>query len=385
MSSSDRLPAGFRCVTRNMGVKDDADDFAFVYSERPTTSAAVFTQSTFAGPSVTISRVVQSRGDARGMVVIARNANVATGPEGLANAEEVRASVAAIAGVDPEQIVIASTGVIGQPYPMDKIRDGLAQTRPVIAPADFAAAASAMMTTDTHPKIATASVGVASITGIAKGVGMIEPNMATMLAFFFTDAVIEADALDALFRRVMELTFNAVSIDTDTSTSDTAAIFANGAAGPVDLAVFEAALYEVALTLVKMIASDGEGATKLITVEVSGSETEQQAKIVAKSIVNSPLVKTAMHGADPNWGRVAMAIGKVPLPQLVPDRVRIAYGDLEMYPCVGASADLATASEYLRGDDVRIAVDLALGSASFTVYGCDLTEGYVRINADYTS
>jgi glutamate N-acetyltransferase/amino-acid N-acetyltransferase len=214
---------------------------------------------------------------------------------------------------------------------------------------------------------------------------MIEPNMATLLTFFFTDAEVSAPALDAVFRRVVDRTFNALSIDTDTSTSDTAAVFANGLAGPVDLVEFEEALYDAALTLVKQIARDGEGATTLIEVRVTGARDAEQAKRVGKTIVNSPLVKTAVHGADPNWGRVAMAVGKCEDDlDIDQERVRIAFGDVEVYPS-GAADALDRAQEHLRGDDVVLAVDLGIGPGAFTVYGCDLTDGYIRINADYTT
>ncbi len=245
------------------------------------------------------------------------------------------------------------------------------------------------MTTDTVPKVAEARVGGtpdrARVVGVAKGVGMIEPDMATLITLFCTDADLDAVSLDAVFRRVMDRTFNAVSIDTDTSTSDTAAIMANGRAGPVDAAAFEAALDEVARSLTRQVAADGEGATTLIEVQVVGARDDDQAKRVGKSVVNSPLVKTAVHGADPNWGRVAMAIGKVPDPDIDPDRVTIAFGDRQVYPHLLDEAALAELSGYLSGDEVVIAVDLGLGPGAFTVYGCDLTDGYIRINADYTT
>lgn len=301
MSATHIQPKGFRSIIANLGIKDSRDDFMAVISDVPASISAVFTQSRFAGPSVTLSREVAQRDTAQGVVVIARNANVATGPEGLANAQEVRAGLARAVDVDPQALVIASTGVIGRQYPMEKIRTFLGNVPP-LQPADFQRCAAAIMTTDTHTKYAARQVGSASLVGIAKGVGMIEPNMATLLTFFFTDARIAPDVLDALFRRVIDKTFNALSIDTDTSTSDSAAILANGLAGEVDMVEFEQALYDIALGLVRMIASDGEGASKALEVHVTGARDDAQAKRVAKAIVNSPLVKTAVHGADPNWG-----------------------------------------------------------------------------------
>jgi glutamate N-acetyltransferase/amino-acid N-acetyltransferase len=379
-------PQGFRSITTNMGLKDIEDDFAAVVSEVPCRSAAVFTRSRFAGPSVVLSRAAAPLQRSRGMVVLSRNANVATGRAGAAHAEEVRRRVAEIAGISPEELVIGSTGVIGRPYPMESIRAGLVSLTWPFPEADYAAAAKAIMTTDTRPKFHSVRCGNAVLTGIAKGVGMIEPNMATLLTFFFTDADVPADQLDALFRRVMDKTFNALSIDTDTSTSDTAAVFANGLAGPVDLESFEQALFECALHLVRDIASDGEGATKLIEVQVTGARDDSQAKRVGKSVVNSPLVKSAVHGSDPNWGRVAMAVGKLDdETDIDPGRVRIQFADLVMHPDEPSDALLEEAAQYLSGSEVIIRVDLGIADGSFTVYGCDLTEGYVKINADYTT
>lgn len=379
-------PAGFVGVTANLGLKEGADDFAVVAAPSgPVTSAAVFTRSRFAGASVLLSRS-SDLAAFRGMVTISKNANVATGPTGEANALEVRRLAAEIVGVRPEELLVASTGVIGVQYPMDVLTPALEKLAGTAGEADFEAAAAAIMTTDTIAKIETRTVGGATIVGIAKGVGMLEPDMATMLTYFFTDAAIPADDLDAAFRRVVDLTYNAVSIDTDTSTSDTAAIFASGAAGAVDLGEFEAALYDAALALVKKIASDGEGASKLITVSVTGARDDAQAKRVGKAIVNSPLVKTAVHGADPNWGRVAMAIGKLrEETDISPEHVRIAFGGTETYPAQVSANLLADLSTYLSGDEVSIEVDLGIAAGVFTVYGCDLTDGYIRINADYTT
>lgn len=379
-------PQGFVGWTASLGIKDSLPDFTAVLSTVPATSSAVFTRSRFAGPSVLLSRESAQAGDARGVAVIARNANVATGAEGLANAREVRELVAGAAGVRPEELLIASTGVIGRQYPMDRVRGGLAALPTPAKAADLEASAAAIMTTDTVVKHVSATCGDATVVGIAKGVGMIEPNMATLLTFFFTDARLEQAELDATFRRVVDRTFNALSIDTDTSTSDSAAIFANGLAGPVETAEFESVLYEVALSLVRGIASDGEGASKLIEVRVHGARDDAQAKRVGKAIVNSPLVKTAVHGADPNWGRVAMAVGKCEDElDIDPERVLIRFGDVETYPAPSTDDVLEAASQHLRGTEVLITVDLGISEGDFTVYGCDLTDGYIRINADYTT
>lgn len=391
MSSTLPLPRGFRAYVTNVGVKDTTDDFTVVAADGPCAAAGVFTRSSFAGPSVVVSRRHVADGSARAMVVISKNANVATGDAGLADAEEVVAGVAAKLGCKPDEVLIASTGVIGRRYPIDRIRAGVAGL-PVPLPGDDAAAvARGIMTTDTVPKTASATAGGVSIVGVAKGVGMIEPDMATMIAVFLTDAALPAADLDRVFRSVIDRTFNCVSVDTDTSTSDTAVILASGAAGDVDRAAFEAALYEVAESLTKQVARDGEGATTLIEVTVDGAASNQQAKRVAKAIVNSPLVKTAVHGADPNWGRVAMAVGKsTTADEVDQSRVIIRFGTQEVYPALLDETGLAALSAYMKGADVRIHVTLAApggsrGSASATVWGCDLTDGYVRINADYTT
>jgi len=379
-------PAGFLGWTTALGIKDEANDFTVVLSAVPAAVSAVFTRSRFAGPSVLLSRDAAAKGTARGVVVISRNANVATGAEGLANAREVRELVAGRAGVASDELLIASTGVIGRQYPMDRVRAGLAHLPQPLPDADLAASAAAIMTTDTVAKHATLRCGAATVTGIAKGVGMIEPNMATLLTFFFTDAEVDQPSLDRVFRRVVDRTFNALSIDTDTSTSDSAAVFANGLAGPVDEVQFEEVLYQVALTLVRAIAADGEGASKLIEVRVRGARDGAQAKRVGKAIVNSPLVKTAVHGADPNWGRVAMAIGKCEDElDIDPEKVVIRFGDVETYPAPSTEQVLAAATEQMRGGEVVITVDLGIADGAFTVYGCDLTDGYIRINADYTT
>jgi glutamate N-acetyltransferase/amino-acid N-acetyltransferase len=380
------VPRGYRSYTANMGLKDAAHDFAVVVSEVPAVSSAVFTRSRFAGPSVVLSRADAGLHRSRGMVVVSRNANVATGKVGAAHAEEVRRLAAGKAGVLPEELVIGSTGVIGRPYPIESIREGIAKIPTPLAAADFGAAAAAITTTDTRSKSVHLRCGDAVIVGIAKGVGMIEPNMATLLAFFFTDAEIGADRLDAVFRRVVDRTFNALSIDTDTSTSDSAAVFANGLAGPVDEDAFERVLYEAALSLVRNIASDGEGASKLLEVRVTGARDGAQAKRVGKAVVNSPLVKTSVHGADPNWGRVAMAVGKLDDDlDIEPARVRIHYGELEMFPEEPDDATLERARTYLTGDEIVIRIDLGIDDGEFTVYGCDLTEGYIDLNAGYTT
>ncbi len=363
---------------------DGRDDLAVVVGPPGTTSALVTTRSRTAGPCVVLSRQARA-GAVRGFVVLARNANVATGEQGLRDAVEVRGSVARVVGADPDELVVCSTGMIGRRYPMASIRAHLsALTWP---PSDsIEAAAAAIMTTDTRPKVRSVPGAGFEVTGIAKGVGMIEPDMATMLSFVMTDAQVPAHVLDAAFRRVVERTYNSVSVDTDTSTSDTALVMASGTAGPVDNDAFERALAEVCTGLVRDIASDGEGAGTLITCTVTGAGSPGQARTVGKSVINSPLVKTMVHGADPNWGRVVMAVGKcVNEPDLAPERLRISFGGDEVFPRAADRDTLALVEQHLRGDEVLLEVDLGLGEESWTVYGCDLTEGYVRSNSDYTT
>ncbi|HEX4702685.1 MAG TPA: bifunctional glutamate N-acetyltransferase/amino-acid acetyltransferase ArgJ [Pseudonocardiaceae bacterium] len=379
-------PRGFHVHAGRAGIADDGrDDFAVLVSDTPAVVSGMFTRSRFAGPSVVLSRAACQDGQARGVVVLSRNANVATGMVGARQAAEVRDSVAKALGVTPDELLIASTGVIGVEYPMARVEAAIDRlTYPTGT--DFLAAATAIMTTDTRPKVISLRCGDATVVGIAKGVGMIEPNMATMLAFFCTDALVSRGDLDRVFRSIIERTFNAVSVDTDTSTSDSAAIFANGQAGPVDLVEFERVLYEAALCLVKEIASDGEGASKLIEVRVAGARDAAQAKRVAKAIVNSPLVKTAVHGGDPNWGRVAMAIGKCEDDlDIDQERVRIGFADFEVYPARPDAVTMARLVEHLSGGEVLIRVDLGIADGEFTVYGCDLTNGYVHINSAYTT
>lgn len=382
------LPSGFHSYVTNVGVKDSSQDFTVVASDRPCAASGVFTQSRFAGPSVVISRSHVADLAAQAVVVISKNANVATGAEGTRNAEEITRSVAARLGLNEQDVLIASTGVIGRQYPIENIRAGIAGLPSPLPDNDAEEVARGIMTTDTVHKIASATVAGSSarIVGVAKGVGMIEPNMATLIAMVFTDAAIEPQLLDSTFRSVINRTLNCVSVDTDTSTSDTAIILANGAAGSVDIAAFETALHEVLLHLTKSIARDGEGAETLIEVLVDNAHDTEQAKTVAKAIVNSPLVKTAVHGADPNWGRVAMAVGKCSqYTDIDQEKVVIRFGTQEVYPTQVNESGLAQLSQYMRGADVIIHVSLATGASSATVWGCDLTDGYVRINADYTT
>lgn len=379
-------PQGFLSLAKNVGIKDSTLDFTVIYSTVRARAAAMFTRNRFPGAPVIVGRDHIADGFAQALVINSKNANVAMGQVGIDNATETCRTVAEELGISPRDVLPFSTGVIGRPLPMDKIRAGLRGIRDELKPNNLELAARAIMTTDKYPKYISRRVGPTIIAGIAKGAGMIEPNMATMLVYLMTDADLPAAALAPMLRRAVERTFNSMSIDTDTSTSDTVVLMANGLAGPVKLRPFERSLYEVCEHLTREIARNGEGATKLITVDVSGAKTKTQAKGVAKSVVNSPLVKTAVYGCDPNWGRVIMAVGKCFDESIEPGRVTIRFGDAKVFELGSpVDCDLEALRQYLGQSEVMISVDLGIGKASARVWGCDLTEGYIKENAYYTT
>jgi len=379
-------PQGFLSLAKNVGIKDDTLDLTVIYSTARARAAAVFTRNRFPGAPVIVGRAHISDGFVQALVINSKNANVAMGQIGLDNATETCRIVAEELGIEPRDVLPFSTGVIGRPLPMDKIRTGLRGIRDELKPNNLALAAEAIMTTDRYPKYFSCQVGSAIIAGIAKGAGMIEPNMATMLVYLMTDAELPASALRPMLRRVVDRTFNSMSIDTDTSTSDTVVLMANGLAGPVNLGRFENGLNEICEFLTREIARNGEGATKLITVDVSGAKTKTLAKRVAKSVVNSPLVKTAVYGCDPNWGRVIMAVGKCFDESIEPGRVTIRFGATKVFELGSpVDCDLEALRQYLGQSEIMIGVDLGIGKASTRVWGCDLTEGYIKENAYYTT
>ncbi|MBH53945.1 MAG: bifunctional ornithine acetyltransferase/N-acetylglutamate synthase [Opitutaceae bacterium] len=378
-------PKGFSCLGKNIGIKEKDKDFALIFSENEAEAAAVFTRSTFCGAPVTLGRELIQSGKAQAFFITSGISNVATGSEGLQNARQEMETMGQELDIDPDLILPNSTGIIGVQLPMDKILRAIPGCKSELGPDNWDATAEAIMTTDTKIKLVRKQVGNSALLGIAKGAGMIEPNMATMLSFWVTDATISNAELQPMLKRVVDRSFNRLSIDTDTSTSDTVAIMANGQAGAVDFIEFESAFTEAAIELSKQIVADGEGAAKLIEVVVSEACDEEQAKTMAKSIVNSPLVKTAVYGADANWGRVAMALGKTFDERLQPERVRISFGEICVFEKGAPSEfDEEGVEAYLREtEEIRIAVSLGLGSSAVMVWGCDLTENYIKINALY--
>jgi glutamate N-acetyltransferase/amino-acid N-acetyltransferase len=379
-------PQGFLALAKNVGIKDDTLDLTVIYSMVRARAAAMFTRSRFPGAPVIVGKKHIADGHVQALVINSKNANVATGKQGIDNAIETCRMVAAELGTDPYDVLPFSTGVIGRPLPMDKIRAGLKGIQSELKPNNLKLAAEAIMTTDKYPKYFSCQVGPAIIAGIAKGAGMIEPNMATMLVYLMTDAALPKSTMRPMLRRVVDRTFNCMSIDTDTSTSDTAVLMANGLAGKVNLGRFENGLMQVCEYLTREMARSGEGATKLILVNVTGAKNTAQAKRVAKSVVNSPLVKTAVYGCDPNWGRVIMAVGKTFDPSIEPKKVTIRFGNTNVFKKGSpVDCDLETLRKYLDQPEVMISVDLGIGKASARVWGCDLTEDYIKENAYYTT
>ncbi len=383
---------GFSACGFTAGIKESGlPDLAMLVSDRPATAAAVFTQNQSTAAPVYISKEHTSDGALRAAVVNSGNANCATGTQGLEDAREMTRLAAARVGCAAAEIFVNSTGIIGHYLPMDLLRAGIPQLEP--SPDGGAEFAGAIMTTDTFPKEAVASFEANGITytvgGCAKGAGMMHPDMATMLAFFSTDAPLAASDLDAAFRHAIDRSINMVTVDGDTSTNDSAVILANGAAGGdvllgEALEAFARALSEVATRLAKMIARDGEGATKRIAMTVTGAKSWEDARDVARTIVVSPLLKAALSKYDPNWGRILMAAGRAGVPYDL-DKVRIWIADLCVFDGTATAVTDAEASAKTQGEEVFLRMDLGQGNAEAIAWGCDLTEEYVRFNADYVT
>lgn len=390
-------PAGFRAGAVHSGVRyasPDRLDFGMLLSERPCVAAGVFTRSTVPGAPVTISREHLRDGRARAIIANSGIANVATGAKGIADAREMAALAGEMAGIPAEEVLVASTGVIGWTLPMERVRDAVARLE--LRPDGGLDFARSIMTTDTHPKHAAAAFSVDGRTyhvgGVAKGAAMIHPDMGTMFGFLTTDAPVAPGFIAPLLRAVADDTFNMVSIDGDTSTSDTGLLLANGAAGGQAIGAdspaagpLREALLEVARTLARAIAQDGEGATKLIEVQISGARTQDEARRAARTISSSPLVKTAVYGNDFNWGRVLMAIGRSGA-AIDLDRAEVWLGDVVAYAGGGPTeVDTAAGVAAMKRPEVVIRADLGAGDGVAVAWGCDLTEEYVHLNADYTT
>ncbi|MBI2204122.1 MAG: bifunctional glutamate N-acetyltransferase/amino-acid acetyltransferase ArgJ [Candidatus Rokubacteria bacterium] len=372
-------------------------DLALIYSSSPGRAAAVFTANQVKGAPVLVSMQHVRGGVAQAIVASSGCANVCTGEQGVRDAREMTRIVADQLRIKPEHVLIAATGVIGAPMPMDKIRSALPKLVKSLSPQGGRHANEAIMTTDTRPKEAAVRIDVGgrpvTIGGMAKGAAMIEPHLATMLAFIATDAAVTRDALDAVTRRAVDRSFNRVTIDSDQSTSDTVFVVANGAAqnaplapGMRGLTQFARGLAAVMERLARQMVQDGEGATKLVAVTVRGAASKRDALAAARAIANSPLVKTAINGADPNWGRLMMAIGKSPA-RVDAGRVAIAF-DAETIVEGGVQKEgvrLERIREIMGGSEYTITVDLGLGRAEETVWTCDLSEEYVRLNSKYTT
>lgn len=380
-----RFPRGFTCASRNVGLKKAGSDLAVFYSEVPAVSAALFTRNRFPGAPIIVGREVIRAGRLSGIVVNSRISNVGTGDQGIQDALRMGRAAAAELRVEPETVLMSSTGVIGKRLPVDVIERGLQGIAEELCD-DPLRAAEGIMTTDTYPKALSVEVGNAILTIVAKGSGMIEPNLATMLVYIFTDAEIARDRLHTMLTEAAGHSFNMLSVDSDTSTSDTCVIMANGLAGPVAEDAFARALGAACVRMTELLARDGEGASKLLRARVTGATSVGDARVVAKSIINSPLIKTMAFGADPNVGRILMAVGKCFEVEQDPARLSIWINDTAVFASGSRAAyDDASVRELLAGDPVEIRVDLALGDHSATAYGCDLTHGYVDENAAYYS
>jgi glutamate N-acetyltransferase / amino-acid N-acetyltransferase len=402
-TTTPELPSlsGVRIATAQAGIRySGRTDVLYVAMEPGTRAAGVFTRSKCPSAPVDWCREALSHGSARALVVNSGNANAFTGRLGRDAVTRTVEIAAQAAGCGAREVYVASTGVIGEPLPADRFDGVLADcaARASDGPAAWAEAARAIMTTDTFPKLATRSAEIdgvrVTINGIAKGAGMIAPDMATMLSFVFTDAALPRAVLQALLSAGTTTSFNCVTVDGDTSTSDTLMLFATAKAAnpeiadPADprLAGFRDALNSLLVELAQLVAKDGEGARKFVTVRVTGAETDASAHRIAMSIANSPLVKTAVAGEDANWGRVVMAVGKAGEPA-DRDRLAIWFGDVRVAVQGARDPDYseAAASAVMREPEIGIRVDLGLGDGKARVWTCDLTKAYVEINGDYRS
>lgn len=379
------LPKGFRCASRNCGIKEAGKDLSVFFSAVRANAAGVFTKNKFPGAPVILGREIIKKGMLRAIIVNSKVSNVGTGGKGIENAGRMAVAVSKEFGVPENEVIMSSTGVIGKQLPIEIIENGIRGMSETLEK-DPVVAAEGIMTTDTYPKALSVSVDDAVITIVGKGAGMIEPDMATMLVYILTDAEIKIPVLDEMLRDAVRDSFNMLSVDTDTSTSDTCVIMANGLAGKVDKGRFSETLKFACIEMTKMLARDGEGATKLLLAHISGAKTADEARIIAKSVINSPLIKTMAYGADPNIGRVLMAVGKCSDCDVRPEKTEVRINNTLVYANESrVNFDEATVRELLGSGSVEITVNLNAGSGCATAYGCDLTEGYIEENAAYYS
>lgn len=394
-------PLGFRAGTAAAGVRGvderERPDIAVVLSDAPAAAAGVFTRSLVKAAPVVISQLALRRGSpVRAVSLNSGNANACTGPQGFRDALRMAALTAAACDCDPAEVLVCSTGVIGRPMPMDRVGAGISAAAQRLSSAGGDQAARAIMTTDTVPKVAAAEFAAGgarcTVGGMAKGSGMIHPDMATLLAVLTTDAAVSSAALQQVVRDVCEQTFNCLTVDGDTSTNDTFLLLANGRSGSAlvgegsaCLDSLRTAVAEVAVSLVEQLAADAEGATRSIRVRVTGAVDAVQARQAARTVAQSPLVKTAVHGGDPNWGRIVAALGRSGA-HFVLDRCELRIGGITVF---NAGAPLTLDLEMVRAVFVRRTVDidvhLGAGHGEGRAWGCDLSAEYVRINADYTT
>jgi glutamate N-acetyltransferase/amino-acid N-acetyltransferase len=387
-------PKGFAAAGIFCGIKKKKKDLALIYSSLPCTAAGTFTINKVKAAPLLVSQELINKGNKiKAVLVNSGNANACTGEEGLSNAHKAQAYCAEKLGISPEEVLVSSTGVIGQQMPMETYLNGIGQICPTLSENGGLDAAEAIMTTDTKLKSyavkVSTSQGNITIGGICKGSGMIMPNMATMLAFLTTDAAIPNQLIKKILVKTVNKTFNKISVDGDTSTNDMLILLANGAAGveisegSSDEAAFSQALYEVCKKMAKSIVSDGEGATKLVTINVTGAATQEEADIVAKTVANSSLVKTALNGNDANWGRIMSAAGMSGA-EIDPSKMTISFNNLLI---VGQNYDIVLdeekALEILKKDEYEINICLNNGSMSTTYWTCDFSIDYVKINANY--
>jgi glutamate N-acetyltransferase/amino-acid N-acetyltransferase len=387
-------PAGFRAAGIHCGVKREKPDLALLVSEVPASVAGVFTTNKVKAAPVRYTPAAVARGRAQAVVINCGNANACTGEPGLADAAEMAAVTGAALGLDPGLVLVASTGVIGVPLHMEAIRRGIPDAARSLAE-DGTAAAEAIRTTDRFAKTAAVRLDLGGVTvtigGMAKGAGMIHPNMATTLCFLTTDAALPPAVLRLALTRAVAESFNSITVDGDTSTNDTVLLLANGRAGgaPItngaELARFTAGLTAVASELAKMVVRDGEGASRLVTVEVSGALSDAEAHQAAMTVANSLLVKTALHGGDPNWGRILAALGRSGI-EMAEERTDVLFGDLEVVRGgLGVAGVAAAAAAVLAESEVTVGIRLGIGNGASRVWTCDLSEEYVRINGSYTT